>query len=175
MKICKSLLVIACLCTWTQALPAQNVKLANISLGMTETEVKKALASNAPFYVHKASDYPDMNYLAAETEAESYVFTFIDDKAAGFSVVHALPRDNCRSCLQASNQPCRFCAVSSPSKPGPRPKSTKATPGGSATPPGRHSPITFNASQSRASHGCPLALWRVQIRASTLWNRPLGS
>jgi hypothetical protein len=91
MKMCKSQLVIAGLCILAQALPAQNIKLANISLGMTETEVKTALASNAPFYVNQGSDYPDMHYLVAETKAESYVFTFIDDKAAGFSVVHALP------------------------------------------------------------------------------------
>ena len=91
MKMCKSQLVIAGLCILAQALLAQSVKLANISLGMTETEVKTALASNAPFYVNRASDYPDMHYLVAETEAESYVFTFIDDEAAGFSVVHALP------------------------------------------------------------------------------------
>jgi hypothetical protein len=58
---------------------------------MTEREVKTALASNAPFYFNQASDYPEMHYLVAETEAESYVFTFIDGKAAGFSVEHALP------------------------------------------------------------------------------------
>jgi hypothetical protein len=91
MKMFKSQLVTAGLCILAQALLAQNVKLANISLGMTETEVKAALASNAPFYINQASDYPDMHYLVGETEAESYVFTFIDDKAAGFSVVHALP------------------------------------------------------------------------------------
>jgi len=90
MKMCKSQLVIAGLFILVQALLAQNVKLANIALGMSETEVKTALASNAPFYVNQASGYPEMHYLVAETEAESYVFTFIDDKAAGFSVVHVL-------------------------------------------------------------------------------------
>jgi hypothetical protein len=91
MKMCKPQLVIAGLFILAQGLLAQNVKLANLSLGMSESEVKTALALNAPFYVSQASDYPDMHYLVAETEAESYVFTFIGDKAAGFSVVHALP------------------------------------------------------------------------------------
>ena len=70
---------------------AQNVKLANIALGMNETEVKSALASNAPFYANQASTYHDLYYLVAETESESYVFAFIDGKAAAFSVVHLLP------------------------------------------------------------------------------------
>lgn len=91
MKMCKSQLVIAGLFFWAQALLAQNVKLANIALGMTETEVKTALAPNGPFYVNQASGYPEMYFLVAETEAESYVFTFIDGKAAAFSVVHILP------------------------------------------------------------------------------------
>jgi hypothetical protein len=91
MKLCKLQFVITGLFVLAQPLLAQNVKLANIALGMTETEVKMALASNAPFYVNQASNYPEMHYLVAETEAESYVFTFIDGKAAGFSVVHVLP------------------------------------------------------------------------------------
>ena len=32
-----------------------------------------------------------MHYLVAETEAESFVFTFIDGKVAAFSVMHILP------------------------------------------------------------------------------------
>jgi len=91
MKMCKLQLVIAGLFVLAQPLLAQNVKLANIALGMNETEVKTALASNAPLYANQASDYADMHYLVAETEAESYVFTFIDGKAAAFSVVHILP------------------------------------------------------------------------------------
>jgi hypothetical protein len=70
---------------------AQNVKLANIALGMKDDEVKAALASNAPFYVDQPSAYADMHYLIAETETESYVFMFINGKAAAFSVVHLLP------------------------------------------------------------------------------------
>ena len=58
---------------------------------MSETEVKTALASTAPFYINQASDYPDMHYLVAETEAESYAFTLIDGKVAAFSVMHILP------------------------------------------------------------------------------------
>jgi hypothetical protein len=91
MKICKSQLVIGGLIVSAQPLLAQNAKLANIALGMTETEVKTVLASNAPLYANQASDYPEMHYLLAETEAESYAFTFINGKAAGFSVVHVLP------------------------------------------------------------------------------------
>ena len=70
---------------------AQNVKLANIALGMSEEEVKTALDSSAPFYVNQASDYPDMHYLVAETEMESHVLTLIDDKVVAFSVTHILP------------------------------------------------------------------------------------
>src|SRR5271165_6186379 len=91
MKKCQLQLLIAGLIVFTQPVLAQNVKLANIALGMSETEVKAALASNAPFYVNQASDYPDMDYLVAETEMESYAFTVIDGKAAAFSVVHILP------------------------------------------------------------------------------------
>jgi hypothetical protein len=58
---------------------------------MSESEVKTALTSNAPYYLDQPSAYPDMRYLVAETEAESFVFTFIDDKNAAFSVVHLLP------------------------------------------------------------------------------------
>jgi hypothetical protein len=91
MKISKLLLVTAGLVISAQSLPAQRVKLANIALGIDEAEVKTALAPNAPFYDNQASDYPDMHYLVAETEAESYVFSFIDGNAAAFSVVHLLP------------------------------------------------------------------------------------
>lgn len=91
MKKRRSQLLIAGLIVFVQLVLAQNVKLANIALGMNETEVKAALVSNAPFYINQATSYPDMHYLVAETEAESYVFSFIDGKAAAFSVVHALP------------------------------------------------------------------------------------
>jgi hypothetical protein len=84
-------LVIAGLFFLAQPLLTQNVKLANIALGMSETEVKTALTSNTPFYVNQASDYPDMHYLVAGTEMESYVFTMIEGKVAAFSVVHILP------------------------------------------------------------------------------------
>ena len=83
--------MIASLIVFAQPVLGQNVKLANIALGMSETEVKTALASNAPFYVNQASDYSDMHYLVAETDAESYAFTIIEDKVAAFSVVHILP------------------------------------------------------------------------------------
>ena len=91
MKMCKLQLMAGGLILLAQPLLARNVKLANIALGMNEAEVKTALASNAPFYVDQSSAYSDMHYLVAETEAESYVFTFIDGKAAAFSVVHTLP------------------------------------------------------------------------------------
>jgi len=91
MKMCKLQLVIAALFVLAEPLLAQSVKLANIALGMTETEVKTALTSSAPFYVNQASDYLDMHYLVAKTDAESYAFTLIDGKVAAFSVVHLLP------------------------------------------------------------------------------------
>jgi hypothetical protein len=91
MKKCQLQLLIASLIVFAQPVLGQNVKLANIALGMSETEVKTALASSAPFYINQASDYPDMHYLVAETDAESYAFTIIEDKVAAFSVVHILP------------------------------------------------------------------------------------
>src|SRR5271168_4650565 len=104
MKKCQLQLLIAGLIVFAEPVLAQNVKLANIALGMSETEVKTALTSTAPFYVDQASDYPDMHYLVAETEMESYAFTLIEGKVAAFSVMHILPPNNCRSSLKASNQ-----------------------------------------------------------------------
>jgi len=91
MKKCPLQLLIAGLIIFAQPVLAQNVKLANIALGMSEEEVKTALDSSAPFYVNQASDYPDMHYLVAETEMESHVLTLIDDKVVAFSVTHILP------------------------------------------------------------------------------------
>jgi hypothetical protein len=58
---------------------------------MTEPEVKAALNSNRSFYLDQPTGMPDLHYLVAETEAESYVFTFINDKNVAFSVLHPLP------------------------------------------------------------------------------------
>lgn len=91
MENCKLQLLMACLFIFAQSVLGQNVKLANISLGMSETEVKTALTSTAPLYINQASDYQDMYYLVAETEVESYAFTMIDDKVSAFSVMHILP------------------------------------------------------------------------------------
>jgi hypothetical protein len=91
MKMCKLQLIAAGLSLLVPQLLAQNLKLANIALGMSESEVKTALNSNAPSYIGHPSAYTGMHYLVAETEAESYVFTFIDGKAVAFSVVHLLP------------------------------------------------------------------------------------
>jgi len=74
-----------------QSALSQNVKLAKIALGMNETEVKTALASSAPFYINQPSDSPYLYYLVAETEPESFAFTFIDGRVAAFSVMHILP------------------------------------------------------------------------------------
>jgi len=74
-----------------QSVLSQNVKLAKIALGMNEAEVKTALVSSAPFNINQPSDYPDMHYLVAEDEMESYAFTLIDGKVAAFSVMHILP------------------------------------------------------------------------------------
>ncbi len=74
-----------------QSALSQNVKLAGIALGMSEIEVKAALASGTPFYFTQASQYQDLHYLVAEAEPESYAFTLIDDKVVAFSVVHFLP------------------------------------------------------------------------------------
>lgn len=84
-------LLIAALFVLAQPLLAQNVKLAKIALGMTEADVRTALTSSAPIYIHQSSDSSDLRYLVAETELESYAFTLIDGKIAAFSVMHILP------------------------------------------------------------------------------------
>lgn len=91
MQMRKCQLIAAGLVILTQPLLAQSVKLAKIALGMSEAEVKTALASDTPFYVDQPSAYADMHYLIAETDAESYIFTLMDGKTAAFSVVHLLP------------------------------------------------------------------------------------
>jgi len=91
MKMRKLQFLFAGLIVFAQPALPQSVKLANIALGMSESDVKTALTSTAPFYVNQASDYRDMYYLVAEAETESYAFTMIDGKAAAFSVVHILP------------------------------------------------------------------------------------
>lgn len=70
---------------------AQNVKLAHVSLGMSEAEVKTALVSSAPSYHPQASKFADLSYLIANTEDEQYAFTMIDGHVAAFSLVHILP------------------------------------------------------------------------------------
>ena len=75
----------------TQSAISQNVKLAKIALGMNETEVKTALALSVPFYINQPSDSPDLSYLIAEAETESFAFTLIDGRVAAFSVMHILP------------------------------------------------------------------------------------
>ena len=84
-------LLVAGLIVFAQPVLAQNLKLAGIALGMSETEVKAALTSSAPSYFSQASGYPNMRYLVAQSEAESLAFTLIDGKVAAFSVVHLLP------------------------------------------------------------------------------------
>lgn len=71
--------------------PSQNVKLATIVLGMNETEVRTALTSIAPFYIDQPSTHPDLRYLVAESEAESFAFTMINGKVVAFSVMYILP------------------------------------------------------------------------------------
>ncbi|MFY9646812.1 MAG: hypothetical protein WAK29_16645 [Terriglobales bacterium] len=91
MKKCHLQLLAAGLILLTQSALSQNVKLAKIALGMNESEVKTALAASAPFYVNQPSESPDLYYLVAETETESYAFTLIDGTVAAFSVMHILP------------------------------------------------------------------------------------
>ncbi len=91
MKFRKVQIIAASLSFLLHPLLTQNVKLAKIALGMSDTDVKAALASDKPFFADQPSAYADMRYLIAETEAESYVFTLIDGRTAAFSVVHLLP------------------------------------------------------------------------------------
>jgi hypothetical protein len=155
-----------------QVLLAQNLKLAHIALGMTETEVKTALAPNAPFYVNQASGYREMNFLVAETDAEAYVFTFIDAKGPAFSVVHILPPGQ-MPFLPSGQQPTvsilRDLITKQTWTP---PKSSRAIPGGSATQAGRRCPTHRNAVLSQARHGYPLGRCQVQSRGGIPRNRP---
>jgi hypothetical protein len=41
--------------------------------------------------VNQASGSPDLHYLVAEAEGESFAFTFIDGRVAAFSLMHILP------------------------------------------------------------------------------------
>jgi hypothetical protein len=70
MKKSQLQLLAAGLILLTQLALSQNVKLANVALGMNEAEVKAALAPSAPYYVNQVSDSPDLHYLVAESEAE---------------------------------------------------------------------------------------------------------
>ena len=94
----------AALIVMVQPMWSQNVKLAKIALGMDEAEVKTALASNSPIYIHQASDSPDLYYLVAGAETESFAFTFIDGKVVAFSVTHLLPPGQ-QPFLPAGQQP----------------------------------------------------------------------
>jgi hypothetical protein len=84
-------LLAAGLILFAQSAVSQNVKLAKIALGMSEPEVKTALASSAPRYINQPSNSPDLSYLVAETDTESYAFTLIGGRVAGFSVMHIMP------------------------------------------------------------------------------------
>jgi hypothetical protein len=70
---------------------SQNVKLANVSLGMTEADVKAALASSTPSFHPQTSNFADLSYMVAETSGENYAFTFIEGHVAAFSIMHVLP------------------------------------------------------------------------------------
>jgi len=97
-------LVIAGLIALAQPILSQNVKLAKIALGMDEPEVKAALAANSPIYIEQPSASPDLYYLVAGAETESFAFTMIDGKVAAFSVTHLLPPGQ-QPFLPAGQQP----------------------------------------------------------------------
>jgi hypothetical protein len=84
-------LLSAALIFLAQTAISQNVKLANVSLGMSEDEVKAALVSSAPSYHPQASGFAELSYLVVETSGELYAFTFIEGHVAAFSLMHILP------------------------------------------------------------------------------------
>ncbi len=75
------------------SLPAfsQNVKLAKVAVGMTEAEVREALAPAGMTYVQQHSSYEELRYMLAAKDEESYAFTLIDGRVAAYSVAHILP------------------------------------------------------------------------------------
>ncbi len=73
---------------------SQNVKLAKVALGMTEAEVRGALAPAGMTYVQQASSYPELRYLIAAKDEESYAFSLLDGRVAAYSVLHILPTVN---------------------------------------------------------------------------------
>lgn len=82
----------------------QKVKLANVALGMSEAEVKAALESSSPRYLNQPSTIPALHYLVAETEAESFAFTFMDGHVAAFSLMHFISPGQ-QTFLPAGQQP----------------------------------------------------------------------
>lgn len=91
MKKMHLMLLVPAFLALVQLACAQNVKLANVATGMTEAEVRQALASNSPVYMQQASEFSDLYYLIAETDAESFAFTIIEGRVAAFSLTHILP------------------------------------------------------------------------------------
>lgn len=87
LKLCT---VAASLILLVQPMFSQKVKLAKISLGMTEAEVKEALAPSTPHYIDQTST-PKLRSLVAETAEESFAFTFIEGHVAAYSLMHVLP------------------------------------------------------------------------------------
>jgi len=159
-----------------QSVLSQNVKLAKIALGMNEAEVKTALVSSAPFYINQPSDYPDMLYLVAEDETESYAFTLIDGKVAAFSVMHILPPGQLPF-LPPGQQPTVSFLRNLITRQtwAPAEINKGETHCGSVTRPERLSPMLCNAAQSQAKHGCPLGRCRVQSRPSPQRDRRRAS
>ncbi len=175
MKKCKLQILIAGVFVLALPVLAQNVKLANIALGMSEAHVKTALTPTAPSYTSQASDYSDLHYLVAETERESYVFTLIDGKVVGFSAVHILPPGQLPF-LSPGQQPTVSIL---------RGLITKQTWAPAAINKGdtwwfsdtAGAPL-LEASQctpESVTHGCLLGPPRVQRLSSRLRNRPKGS
>ena len=175
MKKCQLQLLIAGLIVFAQPVLGQNVKLAKIALGMSETEVKTALTSNTPFYVNQTSDYPDMHYLVAETEMESYAFSLIDGKVVAFSVTHILPPGQLPF-LPPDQRPTvsimRNLITRQTWTPSEINKGDTLWFSDSA---GALFPTPCNAGRSRAKHGCPLVHCPVQNRESPRRNQSRAS
>lgn len=91
MKKCPLYLLATVMLLFVQSVLSQAVKIGSVALGMSESEVKAALASSAFRYSMQASASSDLYYLVARSAAESFAFTFIDGRVAAFSLVHILP------------------------------------------------------------------------------------
>src|ERR1039457_7621667 len=87
MKKCPLYFLAAAMPLFAQPVLSQTIKIGSVALGMSESEVKAALASSKPRYSMQASASSELYFLVAKSEPESFAFTFIDGRVAAFSLL----------------------------------------------------------------------------------------